>query len=140
MFHPLLPTFPTKLLAAMAAVMLLVTSASGARADNHISSTGAAIVGGIAGLAIGAAIADSANRNQGYNPPRYQPYPQPFPAYAQPYPAYAQPAYYPPAYRPAYARPFNPSPDVTCYPGRGLCYNDENGTIARKWTARVFGN
>ena len=36
MFHPLLPTFPTKLLAAMAAVMLLVTSASGARADNHI--------------------------------------------------------------------------------------------------------
>ena len=146
MFHSLLPRFPAKLFAALAAAITLVTSAVGARADNHISSTGAAIVGGVAGLAIGAAIADSA-RPHVYYPPRYQPYPQPYPyaqpypqpyAYPQPYP-YAQPypAYYPrPVYRPA---PFSPAPGVTCYPGRGLCFNG-NGTVANRWSARVFGN
>lgn len=137
MFHQLIPALPSRLVAAAAAVILLVTSAPGARADKHINSTGAAIIGGIAGLAIGAAIADSANRNRPHYPPRYHAYPppQPYP-YAQPYPAY----YPQPVYRPAYARPFSPTGGVVCYPDRGLCYNDSNGSIANRWTARVFGN
>lgn len=137
MFHQLIPATRTWLLAGLAAVTLVAAPTGAVLADNHISSTGAAIVGGIAGLAVGAAIADSAHHNQAYYPPRYQPYgyPQPYPVYAQPYPAY-----YPPAYRPAYARPFSPAPGVVCYPGRGLCYNDSNGTVANRWSARVFGN
>lgn len=137
MFHPLIPSVPSKLLAAVAAVMLIVTGTTGARAD-HISNTGAAILGGVAGLAVGAAIADSQHPHV-YYPPRYQPYPypQPYPyaapsRYVQPYPAYY------PAYRPHYAVPFSPAPGVTCDPGRGLCYN-ANGSVAGRWTNSVFG-
>lgn len=141
MFHALIPTTRSRLLAGLMAISMMVASAAGARADNHISSTGAAILGGVAGLAIGAAIADSNNHRPVYYPPRYaQPYPPPYayqPAYAQPYqPAYAQPY---PAYYPRYARPFSPAPGVTCNPGRGLCFNDSNGTVASRWTSRVFG-
>ncbi|MCA3554187.1 hypothetical protein [Aestuariivirga sp.] len=137
MFHPLISAVPSRLIAAAAAVSLLAATAPDARADKKISNTGAAIVGGIAGLAIGAAIADSANRNRRDYQPRYQPYPPPPPyAYAQPYPVY----YPQPVYRPAYARPFSPVASVVCYPDRGLCFNESNGSIANKWTARVFGN
>lgn len=138
MLHPLMPALPSRILAAVSALVMLAGSAGVSRADNHISSTGAAILGGVAGLAIGAAIADSAHQRPAYYPPRYQPYPppQPYPyppRYAQPYPAYY------PAYRPAYARTFSPAPGVSCNPRRGLCFN-ANGTVANRWTARVFGD
>lgn len=123
-----------RLVAGATALALLALPMAEAQAKDHISSTGAAILGGIAGLAIGAAIVDSAHPHVSYAP-RYQPYPypQPYP-YAQPYPAY-----YPrPVYRPAYAGPFSPAPGVTCYADRGLCYNG-NGTVANAWTGRVFG-
>ena len=127
-----------------------------ASANDHVSTTGAAIVAGIAGVAVGAAIADSANQHPDYAPPRYQaypaaqpypypepyPYPQPYPPpypYAQPYPQ-PYPNYYPrPAYRHRYAAPFRPTSDVVCYPNKGLCFND-NGSVANKWTRRIFGN
>lgn len=131
------------LVAAFAATAVLAAPLGSVQADNHISNTGAAILGGVAGLALGAAIVDSQNHRQVYYPPRYQPYPypQPYP-YARPYP-YAQPYPYPqpyPVYYPAprYAAPFSPAPGVTCDPARGRCFND-NGTLANRWTIRVFG-
>lgn len=128
----------SRVLAAAATLALVATPLAQAEAGSHISNTGAAILGGIAGVAVGAAIVDNAHRNPAYYPPRYQPYPYPEPyPYAAPYP-YAQPYPYPAAYpRPVYAGPFSPAPGVTCYPGRALCYND-NGTLARNWTGRVF--
>ena len=135
MFHQLIPNLRPWLIAAAAAAVTIVAAPTGVvLADNHISNTGAAVLGGIAGLAVGAAIVDSTHPHV-YYPPRYQPnpYPQPYP-YAQPYPAY-----YPrPVYRPAYAAPFAPAPGVTCYPDRGLCFK-YNGKVANQWTASVFG-
>lgn len=123
----------TRIVPAMAAIAMMAVPLAEARAD-QISSTGAAIVGGIAGLAVGAAIADSTHPRV-YYPPRYEPYPYPPPyPYAQPYPVY----YPQPVYRPAYAAPFSPAPGVTCYPGRGLCFK-YNGNVANEWSARVFG-
>ncbi len=126
---------------AIAAAAIVAMPLAEAQANNNISNTGAAILGGIAGLAVGAAIVDSAHQHPVYYPPRYAyPAAQPYP-YAQPYPAYAQPqpAYYPrPAYHPAYGAPFSPTGGVVCYPGKGICYNN-NGSVAGKWTNRVFG-
>jgi hypothetical protein len=104
--------------AAAAAVSLTLAPAAEAK---NIGPTGAAIVGGVAGLAIGAAIAD-ANRNKRKN---YY------------YNGYVPP-YQPGGYDPYFARAFSPSNDVTCYPAQRLCYND-NGSVAKHWTRRVFG-
>jgi hypothetical protein len=134
-FHQLIPTTRLWLIAGVTAVTLVAAPAGAVLADDHISSTGAAILGGIAGLAVGAAIVDNAHQHPVYYPPRYPAYAaaQPYP-YAQPYPAY-----YPrPAYRPAYRAPFSPAGGVVCYPGKSICYNN-NGSVAGNWTHRVFG-
>ncbi|MCX5493345.1 hypothetical protein OSH11_01365 [Kaistia dalseonensis] len=75
--------------------------------------TGAAIAAGILGLAVGAAVADSARpRDPG--------------VYGAPATTY----YGPPP-------PFSPTPGVSCYPARRQCYMP-NGLLDWTWTDRVF--
>jgi hypothetical protein len=105
------------LLAALAATAMLV--AFQPKAEAKISTGGAAILGGVAGLAVGAAIADSQRNKkiyyQGYNPP------------------------YPPGgYGPYFNQAFSPTAGVVCYPAQRLCYNNA-GSISGKWTRNVYG-
>ena len=94
--------------AAMAAALSAQTTPSFAHND-----TGTAVAAGIVGLALGAAIASSADRDRHvYGPP--------------PVPAYAPPP------------PFSPAGGVICYPAQQTCYNN-NGVIAWSWTSRVYG-
>lgn len=95
-------------LAGMAAAGLLAMPVTPARANN----TGAAIAGGIVGLALGAAIAGSAQRDQQI--------------YGPPPPAYAPPP------------PYSPAGGVICYPGQQTCYNN-NGSVSWPWTSRIYG-
>lgn len=77
------------------------------------NNTGAAIAAGIVGLAVGAAIAGSANQPPNvYGPP--------------PAPAYAPPP------------PFSPATGITCYPGQRACYRN-SGAYSSDWTWRVYG-
>lgn len=108
------------LLTSLAAAAMVAGMQQGAQAGG-ISPGGAAIVGGVAGLAIGAAIAD-ANR------------PKPPPYY---YPGYAPP-YRPGQYDPYWNQSFRPDPNVTCYPAQRICYNRYGG-VADKWTRRIYG-
>jgi hypothetical protein len=85
-----------------------------------ISPGGAAIVGGVAGLAVGAAIADAARPKK----PHY-------------YKGY-QPAYPPGQYDPYWYQVYRPDPNVSCYPAQRLCYN-RYGAISDTWTRRVYG-
>lgn len=96
--------------ALLAPALLMAQSAPG-EAKNGKNT--AAILGGIAGLAVGAAIADSANRNNN--------------VYGAPPP----PSYRPPA-------PFSPSGGVICYPEQRACYNN-GGAYNGNWTWRVYG-
>ncbi|WEK51660.1 MAG: hypothetical protein P0Y66_06645 [Candidatus Kaistia colombiensis] len=76
-------------------------------------SNGAAIAAGIIGLALGAAVADSAHSRDAN-------------IYGGPPPAaYGQ------------AMPFSPSVGVTCYPSRRQCLVN-NGVIAWNWTDRIY--
>ena len=105
------------LLAAFAAAAMLV--AAQPKAEAKISAGGAAVLGGIAGLAVGAAIADS-NKNkkiyyEGYNPP-----------------------YRPGAYDPYFNQAFSPTTGIVCYPAQRLCYNN-SGSISGNWTRKVYG-
>lgn len=109
-----------KLIAAAAAAALLLASVPQAAQAKTIGPTGAAIVGGVAGLAIGAAIADA-------NRPKKKIY---YEGYAPPY----RPGYYDPYFNQAFA----PTAGVICYPAQRLCYNN-NGTVANNWTRRVYG-
>jgi hypothetical protein len=96
---------------ALLAPALLMSQSAPSEAKNGKNS--AAIVGGIVGLAVGAAIADSANRNRD--------------VYGEPPP----PAYRPPA-------PFSPAGGVICYPEQRACYNN-GGAYNGNWTWRVYG-
>ncbi len=108
------------LLSSILAVAALIGAEQSAQAGG-ISPGGAAIVGGVAGLAIGAAIADSARPKRPYY-----------------YNGYA-PAYPPGQYDPYWNRVYRPDPNVTCYPAQRLCYN-RYGAISDKWTRRVYGS
>lgn len=99
------------LAAALLAPALLV--AQGAPGEAKDGKNAAAILGGLAGLAVGAAIADSANRNHD--------------VYGAPPP----PAYRPPA-------PFSPAGGIVCYPEQRACYNN-GGAYNGNWTWRVYG-
>ncbi|WP_035831180.1 hypothetical protein [Kaistia adipata] len=97
--------------AALVAPALLVAQAGPGEAKD--GKNAAAIIGGLAGIAVGAAIADSANRNRDI--------------YGAPPP----PSYNPPA-------PFSPSGGIICYPAQRACYNN-GGAYNSNWTWRVYG-
>ncbi len=85
------------------------------------SDVGAAIAGGIVGLAVGAALSTKHHQNENIYYPGYQP----------PYPAGG--------YNPYWQQPpFSPAPGVLCYQAQQACYN-VGGGYAGKWSARVFG-
>ncbi|WP_018185317.1 hypothetical protein [Kaistia granuli] len=100
-------------LAALALLAPALLLAQGAPSQAKDGRNSAAILGGLAGLAVGAAIADSANRNRDI--------------YGAPPP----PAYRPPA-------PFSPAGGVICYPEQRACYNN-GGAYNGNWTWRVYG-
>ena len=106
------------LLSAIAGVAMLAGLQSGAEAK--MGPTGAAIVGGVAGLAVGAAIADAARPKKPYY-----------------YHGYVPP-YQPGQYDPYWNQVYRPQPGVTCYPAQRLCYN-RYGSISDNWTRRVYG-
>ena len=105
----------TIILSALLAAALLAVLQQ--KAEAKISSTGAAILGGVAGLAVGAAIADSRK-------PRTKIY----------YEGYAPPPHYDPYFNQA----FSPTAGIVCYPAQRLCYNN-GGSISGKWTRNVYG-
>jgi hypothetical protein len=82
---------------------------------------GASLVGGVVGVAVGAALSHKHHHDKVIYYPGYQP----------PYPAGG--------YDPYFNQAFNPAPDVVCYPAQRICYN-MNGSVANKWTWRVFAN
>jgi hypothetical protein len=82
-------------------------------------STGAAIAGGIVGLAVGAALSKKHKNTTVIYEPAYQP----------PYP--------PGGYPNAWAQSFSPKPGVLCYPLQRACY-DAGGAFNPKWTNRTF--
>lgn len=98
-------------------ILGLVVATVAALATQTVPSSahgnGAAIAAGIIGLALGAAVADSAH-------------PRDTVIYGGPPPA----SYGPPP-------PFSPSAGVTCYPARSQCYMP-NGLLDWSWTDRVF--
>lgn len=103
-------SFGKRLAVAVLAPALLAASVAPSMARNN---TGAAVAAGIIGLAVGAAVADSANRNRYiYGPPP------------------------PPAYIPPPA--FSPSPNIYCYGGQRACYYG-GGAYSPDWTYRVYG-
>jgi len=95
------------IMAATTAALVMQTVPSSAH------SNGAAIAAGIIGLALGAAVADSAHSRD----PN---------VYGGPPPA----AYGPPP-------PFSPAGGVVCYPARQQCYMP-NGLLSWTWTDRIF--
>ncbi len=109
----------TLAVAGLAAAAMLIAPHN-AEAKNS-NAAAAAIIGGIAGLAVGAAIAD-ANRHK---PKRYY-----YDGYQSPYGLGG--------YDPYFNRVYRPTSSVTCYPAQRLCYNNK-GSIANHWTRRVYG-
>ena len=107
--------------AGFAAAALLVAAQPAAEAKT-MGPTAAAIVGGVAGLAVGAAIADSANQKK---KKKYY------------YNGYAPP-YGPGTYDPYFNQAFSPTAGVVCYPAQRHCYNN-NGSVANHWTRNVYG-
>jgi hypothetical protein len=86
-----------------------------ARAD----STGAAIAGGVVGLAVGAALSKKHKHSKVIIVPDYQP----------PYP--------PGAYPNAFAQSYSPIPGIICYPVQRACY-DGGGAFNPKWTNLTY--
>ena len=106
------------MVAAVTAAAVLAGTQHAAQAK--INSTGAAILGGVAGLAVGAAIADSQKKKTKIY----------YEGYAPPYP--------PGAYDPYFNQAFSPTTGIVCYPAQRLCYNN-GGSISGKWTRNVYG-
>lgn len=107
-------------LAGAAALALLLVGQPAAEAKT-IGPTASAIVGGVAGVAVGAAIADAARPKQKKIV----------------YPGY-QPPYAPGQYDPYFNQAYSPEAGVVCYPAQRLCYNN-GGTVNGTWTRRAFG-
>ncbi len=82
-------------------------------------AAGAAIAGGIVGLAVGAALSRSQRHDTVIYVPGYQP---PYPPGGYPY---------------AWGKSFSPRPGVICYQIQRACY-DVGGAYNPKWTARTF--
>ena len=102
-------------------MFIYAVAAQPAAEAKTMGPTAAAIVGGVAGLAVGAAIADSANQKK----KKYY------------YNGYAPP-YGPGTYDPYFNQAFSPTAGVVCYPAQRLCYNN-NGSDANHWTRNVYG-
>ncbi|WP_421694119.1 hypothetical protein [Aestuariivirga sp.] len=120
MNHGTAPSLRHSALALLATASIFLSMHQAAEAKT-IGPTAAAILGGVAGLAVGAAIADANHHN---NRRIY------YEGYQQPYPPGGYDAYF--------NRSFSPAPRVVCYPAQRLCY-DANGTVAHKWTRRIYG-
>lgn len=110
-----------KMVLAGCAALALLVAAERPAAAGGIGPTGAAIVGGVAGLAVGAAIADAAKPKKKKIV----------------YPGY-QPAYPPGQYDPYFNKAYSPVGGVVCYPAQRLCYNN-GGSVNGTWTNRAFG-
>lgn len=110
-----------KLVLAGCAAASLVVAAHGPASAGGIGPTGAAIVGGVAGLAVGAAIADATR------PKKKKIY---YDGYQPPYP--------PGGYDPYFNQAYSPVAGVVCYPAQRLCYNN-GGSVNGTWTRRAFG-
>ncbi|WP_421694121.1 hypothetical protein [Aestuariivirga sp.] len=108
------------LLCALAAAGMLAGPQQQAEAKT-MGPTAAAIVGGVAGLAVGAAIADA-------NKPRTKK------VY---YPGYVPP-YAPGQYDPYFNQAFSPTTGIVCYPAQRACYNN-NGSVNGVWSRKVYG-
>lgn len=102
---------------ASAGLLLGLSPEAGAKT---IGPTAAAIVGGVAGVAVGAAIADAAKPKKKIIYPDYQP------------------PYQPGRYDPYFNQAFSPEGGVVCYPAQRLCYNN-GGSVNGTWTRRSFG-
>lgn len=108
------------MLAGVAAAVLTLAAAPATQAKT-MGPTAAAIVGGVAGVAVGAAIADAAKPKkkkivyEGYAPP-----------------------YAPGQYDPYFNQAYSPVAGVVCYPAQRACYNN-GGTVNGTWTRRAFG-
>lgn len=100
------------LVASLLAPPLLVAQTGPSDARNNATRSAAAA--GIVGLAVGAIIADSVNRDKK--------------VYGPPPPV----AYTPPP-------PFSPAAGVLCYPDQRACYYN-NRSYSADWTWRVFGS
>jgi hypothetical protein len=106
----------------IAGSMLLVAAVTGmatpelAYAKN--GQNAAAIIGGVAGFALGAAAMSAASSDYRYQD-QYVPPPPPPP---------------PP---PRHMAPFSPAGGVVCYPQQRACYNDA-GNYLPSWSSRVF--
>ncbi|WP_428029422.1 hypothetical protein [Ancylobacter sp.] len=101
------------LLAACLLMPAMLVAQTGTGEARNNAARGAAAAG-IVGLAVGAIIADSINRDKRvYGPP--------------PPVVYAPPP------------PFSPAPSVLCYPDQRACYYDGRAYSA-DWTWRVFGS
>ena len=103
------------------------SAAGGGRSPPHeaktMGPTAAAIVGGVAGLAVGAAIADSANHNKKkiyYN------------GYAAALCARAP-------MTPISTRPSAPTAGVVCYPAQRALLQQQRQRVPTHWTRRVYG-
>ena len=120
-------------LGAISAALVLTDTRPAAPADHrkvrpdhrhhsvHIGrAAGAAIAGGVVGLAVGAALSRSATYD---DPDIYAP------GYQPPYPPGGYPA--------AWGQSFSPKPGVICYQIQRACY-DAGGAYNPKWTARTF--
>jgi hypothetical protein len=107
-------------LGTCAAAALLMGGQPAAEAKT-MGPTAAAIVGGVAGLAVGAAIADASR------PKKKKIY----------YNGY-QPPYAPGQYDPYFNQAYSPVAGVVCYPAQRLCYNN-GGSVNGTWTRRAFG-
>lgn len=108
------------LLAGLAAAAILVPAPQQAAAKT-MGPTAAAIVGGVAGVAVGAAIADAAK------PKKKKIY----------YEGYAPP-YEPGRYDPYFSQAFSPTTGIVCYPAQRLCYSNA-GAVSGTWTRKVYG-
>lgn len=98
---------------AMLVVVAMAATSAPVFAKN--GQNAAAIIGGLAGIAIGAAAVSAASSDYQHQD-QYVPPPPP-----------------PPRYR----APFSPAGGVVCYPQQRACYNDD-GDFLPTWTGRVF--
>jgi hypothetical protein len=99
------------------AMLVAVPAVADAKNNKHVEEV---IVGGLVGLAVGAALS---RKHQHNNQIYYRGY---------------EPPYRPDAYDPYFARTFSPNSNVICYTAQRVCYNN-NGSVANKWSRRVFG-
>jgi len=107
--------------AALLAPGLAGSFTAPAFAHDHDKQVGAAIVGGIVGVAVGAALSKKhKHRDDVY------------------YPGY-RPAYPPGAYNRYWNAIRVPQRGVTCYDAQRTCYSDSGDGYSRKWTLTIYG-